>query len=518
MAFLDVKGIRKSFPGVVALDGVDLEIELGAVHVLAGENGAGKSTLIRALTGLLPLDGGSIRIDGRDALADRSAFDLVAYVPQELSLFPHMSVAENLFMPFAKAGFGGRVLPYAEMNREARAILERFSIKARPEQKVKSIAVSDQQLLQIARATTNKRLKVLILDEPTSSLTTQEIDRLFRLLRQFRDNGTAIVFVSHKMEEIFELGTTVTVLRNGKTVGHRPMAAVSEPELIRMMSGDEVQLDQVFQPACAPGETIVTVDGLCGQGFHDISFALRRGEILGFAGLVGAGRSEVMQSMFGFKKPTAGTVMLKGRPLKLGKPSAAVEAGMLYLSEERRLHGILPVLSLRENIGISVLDQTSRGGVISTARERGVVGEVIASYDIKASSPEKKIMFLSGGNQQKAIIGRAMARKPDVLIFDEPTRGIDIRNKVEIYKIMKRLAEDGVAIILVSSEMAELKRCASRIITMYSGKLSGEFATATTDTHTLVGAIIGSAQSGQPPAGAPSPVADLETGARCHVL
>jgi len=492
MAFLDVKGLRKAFPGVVALDNVDLAIERGAVHVLAGENGAGKSTLIRALTGIMSVDAGDIHIDGRDALADRTAFDLVAYVPQELNVFPHMTVAENLFMPFKKAGFEGVVLSRSRLEREAQVYLDRFEIKARPDQSVGSIAVSDRQLLQIARAATKTSFEVLILDEPTSSLTTKEIERLFKIIRQLQGEGKAIVFVSHKMEEIFEIGTTVTVLRNGQTVGHRSMAEVTEAELIRLMSGGEILLEQTFQPAPPPGAPILCAEHLSGPGFTDVSFTLRRGEILGFAGLVGAGRSEAMQAVFGYSKPTGGRVVLKDRALRLGSPAASVAAGMLYLSEERKLHGILPTLSVRENIGISVLDQTTRHGVISGREERGIVGDVIGRYDIKTSSWNKKIMFLSGGNQQKAIIGRAMARRPDVLIFDEPTRGIDVRNKVEIYRIMKRLAEQGVGIILVSSELAELLRCATRIITMCGGAVNGEFDTAKTGVDTLVGSIIGS--------------------------
>ncbi|MCW2308429.1 sugar ABC transporter ATP-binding protein [Rhodobium gokarnense] len=494
MAFLRVQGIRKEFPGVVALDNVDLEIERGTVHVFAGENGAGKSTLIRALTGIMAVDSGTIHIDGRDTAEDKSLFDLVAYVPQELNVFPHMSVAENLFMPFDKSGFGGAVLSGSRMQREAQEYLDRFDIHARPDEAVGTIAVSDRQLLQIARAATNKSFQILILDEPTTSLTTKEIERLFKIIRQLRDEGKAIVFVSHKMDEIFEIGTTVTVLRNGQTVGHRAMDDVTEAELIRMMSGGEIRLDQTFLPEGEPGEPVLTVEHLSGRGFSDASFTLRRGEILGFAGLIGAGRSELMQGVFGYKKPKHGRVVLKGEELRLGSPAASVAGGVLYLSEERKLHGILPTLSVRENIGISVLDQTAPSGVISGSRERSIVGGVIDDYDIKTSSWEKKIMFLSGGNQQKAIIGRAMARRPDVLIFDEPTRGIDVRNKVEIYKIMKSLAEEGVGIIMISSELAELKRCATRIITMHDGEISGEFDTMTTDADTLVSAIIGSGE------------------------
>jgi ribose transport system ATP-binding protein len=258
-----------------------------------------------------------------------------------------------------------------------------------------------------------------------------------------------------------------------------------------MMSGDEVRLDQTFQPECPVGEPLLTVSHLSGHRFDDVSFTLKRGEILGFAGLIGAGRTELMQGMFGYTRPSGGSVVLDGTPLHLGSPAAAVGAGMLYLSEDRQLHGILPALSVRENIGISILDQICHAGVVSATAETKAVAEVIDAYDIKTASPEKKIMFLSGGNQQKTIIGRAMARRPRVLIFDEPTRGIDVRNKVEIYKIMKKLAEEGVGIILISSEIAELKRCATRILTMHYGSLTGEFDARTTDANRLVGAMIG---------------------------
>jgi ribose transport system ATP-binding protein len=259
-----------------------------------------------------------------------------------------------------------------------------------------------------------------------------------------------------------------------------------------MMSGEEVRLDQRFQPRGSLGDTLLEVQGLSGTGFEDVSFTLRRGEILGFAGLVGAGRSEVMQTIFGHLAASAGKVGMQGKPWQLGDPTASVRRGMLYLSEERKLHGILPRRSLRENIGISLFGQTAPHDLISRRREALLVAQVIERYGIRTSSPEQRIMFLSGGNQQKAIIGRAMAQAPRLLIFDEPTKGIDVRTKAEIYRLMQELAEAGIGIILVSSEMEELRRCASRIITMYAGRISGEFITDRTDNDALVRAIIGS--------------------------
>ncbi|NVN02056.1 MULTISPECIES: sugar ABC transporter ATP-binding protein [Asaia] len=497
MVLLKASGIRKTYPGVVALDHIDLTLEPGKVHILAGENGAGKSTLIKTLSGLVKPDTGTLVIDDADALQDHKLFERVAYVPQELNLFPYLTVAENMFMPFARSGFGRITVSEKAMEVEAAKFIARFGIHARPDQKVAEISVPDQQLLQIARAATQENFGVMILDEPTSSLTAKETERLFRIVNDLRDQGVAIVFVSHKMEEIFSLGDTVTVLRNGRSVGTFSMDGMTEGELIRLMSGSTVKLDEQFQPApsARTGETILSVESLTGPGFKDVSFDLKRGEILGFAGLVGAGRSEIMQAMFGFRKVQSGRVILDGKPIAPNRPDKAVQAGMVYLSEERKHHGIFPMLSLRENISLAVTGNITRAGLISPRRENALVKEIIEQFDVRTSSSAKKIMFLSGGNQQKAIIGRAMARRPRLLIFDEPTKGIDIGTKFQIYRIMQRLAEEGVGIILVSSEMSELQRCATRIVTLYSGRINGSFDHETTEISTLVASIIGSPET-----------------------
>ncbi|GBR10453.1 sugar ABC transporter ATP-binding protein [Asaia siamensis] len=497
MVLLKASGIRKTYPGVVALDHIDLTLEPGKVHILAGENGAGKSTLIKTLSGLVKPDTGTLVIDDADALRDQKLFVRVSYVPQELNLFPYLTVAENMFMPFARSGFGRFTVSEKAMEVEAAKFIARFGIHARPDQKVAEISVPDQQLLQIARAATQENFGVMILDEPTSSLTAKETERLFRIVNDLREQGVAIVFVSHKMEEIFALGDTVTVLRNGRSVGTFPMDGMTEGELIRLMSGSTVKLDEQFQPASSArtGETILSVENLTGPGFEDISFDLKRGEILGFAGLVGAGRSEIMQAMFGFRKIQSGRVILDGKPIAPNRPDRAVQAGMVYLSEERKHHGIFPMLSLRENISLAVTGNITKAGLISRYRENALVKEIIEQFDVRTSSSAKKIMFLSGGNQQKAIIGRAMARRPRLLIFDEPTKGIDIGTKFQIYRIMQRLAEEGVGIILVSSEMSELQRCATRIVTLYSGRINGSFEHETTEISTLVASIIGSPET-----------------------
>ncbi len=495
MAILAVENLGRDFPGVTALNNVTLAFELGRVHILAGENGAGKSTLVKVLTGAYAPSRGSIRIDGQDPLENRGLFNYVAYVPQELTLFPHMSVAENLFIPYARSGFTGRFIDYKAINLEAQAYLDKFSIEARPDELVRNISISDRQLLQIARASTNKQMKVLILDEPTSSLTQTEVDRVFKVIADFKARNHAILFISHKLDELFAIGDDYTVLRNGEKIESGKIKDTTEAGLIKAMSGADMKVNQHFRPSYANGQdagtTVIAVNHLSGRRFNDISFTLKRGEILGFAGLVGAGRSEVMQTLFGYLPATGGNATVNGRDWKLGSPPFSVKNGMLYLSEERKLHGILPLLSVRENIGISVLKQTLSWLGISAVKEKSVVMDVIKAYDVKASDMETRIAFLSGGNQQKTIIGRAMATRPDVLIFDEPTKGIDVMTKAEIYKIMKSLCESGVGIILVSSEMEELYKCANRIITMHNGTITGDFATATTDNETLVRAIFG---------------------------
>ncbi|MBP0583070.1 sugar ABC transporter ATP-binding protein [Labrys sp. LIt4] len=491
MAYLETTGLGRDFPGVTALNGVDLKVELGRTHILAGENGAGKSTLVKILTGAEHPSRGTIRIDGRDPAEEPSLYRNIAYVPQELTLFPQMSVAENLFMPLNRTGHGGMLFNRRALMAEAQAYLDRFGIEARPQDLVAHISVSDQQLLQIARASTNKNMKVLILDEPTSALTAVEVERVFKVMRGFLDRNHAIVFISHKMDEVFAIGDDYTVLRNGEKIESGRIADISEPDLIRAMSGRHLTLDEHFRPEGPATDTIMEVRGLTGPRFSDISFDLRRGEILGFAGLVGAGRSEIMQTIFGYRKASAGKVTVAGKDWRLNDTSRSVAAGMLYLSEERKLHGIFPQLSLRENIGISILSLTVGPLGISQKRERSAVRTIIDDYGIRTAGMGKRISHLSGGNQQKAIIGRALATRPQILIFDEPTKGIDIRTKAEIYRIMKRLAEDGVGVILISSEIAELRKCASRIITMHNGRLTGQFVTADTATETLVGAIFG---------------------------
>jgi len=487
---LEAKGITKYFPGVRALDNVDLAVTEGSIHCVIGENGAGKSTLVRILTGVYHADSGEVLIAGEDAKRNNTLFERVAYVPQELDLFNEMTVAENLFMPFGRAGFRGGLVHKRKLFEASKEYIERFDIRAKPTDLVKQLSVSSKQLLQIARAYTSKAFSTLILDEPTTSLTTHEIDILFEILRRVRAEGKSVVFISHKLQEVFEIGDEVTVLRNGKIVGREHVNDVAQPWIIQKMSGEEVDVDRTFIPSSPDEKTLLRVEHLSGPGFHDVSFELHEGEILGFAGLVGSGRTEIMQTVYGFYAKSAGRVDLLDRELS-GQTYHAMERGLVYLPEERKQQGILPELSVRHNIGVGFLNHTSTAGVVNATKEKRIVREILDRYDVRTPSMERLIKYLSGGNQQKALIGRALFGKPKVLIFDEPTKGIDVKTKYDIYAFMRKLAEEQrVGLLLVSSEMEELLRCANRVVTIYQGRKTGEFDVRETDRSTIMGAMI----------------------------
>lgn len=497
MNVVEAKGITKVFPGVVALENVDLALDRGVGHCIVGENGAGKSTLVKVLTGVYKPDGGEVLINGKNPATDPDLFNKVAYVPQEITLFPHMTVAQNLFMPFEKTGMGGLFLiKPREMRRAAAKLIEKFHIGASPDSLVKNVRISDQQLLQIARASTVRDYDVLILDEPTTSLSSKETERLFSVVGEIKASGCAVVFISHKLEELYSIGDEVTVLRNGRLVGQSPLTEVNQRGLVAMMAGEDIDVDEVCRPALPPGKTILEVKGLGGEGFSDVSFSLKEGEILGFAGLVGAGRSEIMQTLFGYLPRLAGTAQMDGKPWVFGSTHDSVTRGVYYLPEERRRQGILSKLSVRKNIGIAVPKKTVRGYVISSSREKALVVEVIDRYGIKTPSMDKGISQLSGGNQQKTIIGRTLENTPRVVVFDEPTKGIDVKARNEIYHLLKKLAEEErIGVILISSEIKELLKCANRIITIYAGRVNGELTVdAGTRQADVMAGIIGVAE------------------------
>ncbi|GHV28513.1 sugar ABC transporter ATP-binding protein [Spirochaetia bacterium] len=489
MSILEVRNITKVFPGVKALDSVSLNIDTGKIHCIIGENGAGKSTLIKILTGIHAMDTGEIFINGKSVNAlnksDRKAFANIAYVPQELDLFDELSVAENLFLPYTAKGLNGMVNKN-KLQKMTIPWLERFSITARPDELVKNISVSERQMLQITRSMTKGNANIIMLDEPTTSLTTTEAERLFVVLRELKAQGKALIFISHKLEEIFAIGDEITVLRNGVNVANVAAKDVDIPWVISAMVGSDVNQEETYKSEKVSDEVLMEVRGLTGAKFNTIDFTLHKGEILGFSGLVGSGRTEIMQTIFGYLPAWAGEVTINGKNWKLGNTSAAVKGGFIYLPEERKQQGILPKLSVKQNITIPLLDRARRGPVISEKKETDLAKAVIHAYDIKVSSLDQLIQNLSGGNQQKAIIGRSMFIHPKILVFDEPTKGIDIGAKVEIYRLMKKLAEEeGIGIILISSEMNEVLKCSNRIITVYFGNKIGESSAPFNKTQIL---------------------------------
>jgi inositol transport system ATP-binding protein len=503
MIVLQAKGITKTFPGVVALDKVDLTVESGEVHCIVGENGAGKSTLVKILTGLYQADEGSLIIDGKEVnRRDNNSFKTVAYVPQELNLFSELTVSENLFAPFNKAGLNSIRFNRKKYEQATLPYLDKLQMRVKPSDLIKNISVADQQLLQVARALSNESFKILILDEPTASLTKQEIARLFSVINLLKKDGKSIIFITHKLNEIFELNDVITVLRNGVCVGNAKVKDITVDWIVKSMSGKEIDLNKIYRPIRPLKEKVLEVKDLCGIGFENISFCLREGEILGFAGLVGAGRSEIMQTIFGYLPEKYGEVTYRGANWKFRDPAYAIAKGLIYLSEERKTHGILPHLSVRDNIGVMLPKKVAPRGIINRRLDDKVCQKIMDEYKVKASSSKTEIMYLSGGNQQKVLIGRSMEAMPRVLFFDEPTRGIDVKTKEEIYALMKQIAEENrVGIILISSELEELVKCSNRIITIYNGKMVGEFQEDQINMEDLLSSIIGVNQVSTKPGG-----------------
>ena len=471
---LEARRISKYFPGVQALNNIDITLEAGQVHCIVGENGAGKSTLIKCLTGVYEPEAGEVFIDGENAFKNRKLFEKVAYVPQEIDLFKYMTVAENLFIPYEKSGFKGAVNK-KKINQRAEEVIERFRLNVSPNDHVQDISVSQQQSLQIARAIMNDEYKVLILDEPTTSLSTVDTEFLFTMIKKLCEEQKSIVFISHKLEEVFELGNVLTILRNGASVGYAKVSEIDEPYVISQMTGKKMLQQEKYFSEKIKSEVLLSVENLTGESFRNISFELKKGEILGFSGLVGSGRSELMQAIFGYRPIVSGKILMEGTDWKLGDTTYSMDRGMVYLPEERRQQGILPMMSVRDNLTITLLNKI-KGERLSKNKIDETSWKIISDYDVKTPTLEKEIRFLSGGNQQKAIIGRSMNCDPKVLIFDEPTKGIDVRTKEAIYILMKKLAEENeIGIILISSEMEEILKCSNRVVTMYRGKKVGEF-------------------------------------------
>ncbi|RYC29231.1 sugar ABC transporter ATP-binding protein [Lichenibacterium minor] len=471
-AILAVKGVTKSFPGVLALDGVSFEVRAGEVNALVGENGAGKSTLIKLMAGFHAPDAGSITVGGALLHPDPAAAHEagIATIHQESHLVPGMTVAENIALGRWPTRFG--LVSRAAQFERARAVLTQVAPGLPPDELARRLSPAEQQLVEIARAVAEDS-RVLIMDEPTTSLSGPEIDQLFAVVRALRARGLGIVFVSHWLEEVFAIADRVTVLRDGRFVGSRAAADLDTDKVVTMMVGRPVE---AMRAAARPlGSPVLEVDGLTRLGMiDDVSFTVRAGEIVGLAGLVGAGRSETAACIFGIDPYDRGAVSIGGTPVPRGGPTAAIAAGMALLPEDRRQQGLVSKLSVRSNATLAVLDRITRHGLISGEAEDGILREASAGLSIKMASPEVPIATLSGGNQQKVILARWLARRPKLLILDEPTKGVDIGAKAEISAIIIKLAEAGTAILLISSEMPEILSLSDRVLVMRGGRITAE--------------------------------------------
>ena len=478
---LELKGICKSFPGVKALDNVQLSVRPGTVHALMGENGAGKSTLMKCLFGIYKMDAGEIYLDGEKIEVkdpDDAMSKGIAMVHQELQPVLARSVGENLFLGrFPTKNYGPlKVIDHKKMYEDTKMWLDEVGMDFDPKAQLGSLSIGQMQSVEIAKAVSHQA-KVVIFDEPTSSLSDKEVDALFRIMNDLRDKGVAMIYISHKMDEIKRIADDITVMRDGGYVGTWPAAEMTTDQIIAKMVGRE--LTNVYPPKKNEiGDVILEVKDLCSiheKSFQHISFKLRKGEILGFGGLVGAQRTELMEGIFGIRGVASGEIYIHGKKVNIKHPIDAMNAGIGLITEDRRGNGIFGCLSIKDNVGVSVYNKYLKAGFVLDHNEiNKVVDESIEKLRIKTPSMKEHIANLSGGNQQKVIVSRWLANDPDVLIMDEPTRGIDVGAKHEIYEIMVDLAKQGKAIIMISSEMAELLGMSDRVCVMCNGRLTGE--------------------------------------------
>ena len=483
-AVLLARGITKSFPGVLALDNVDFEVRSGEVTALLGENGAGKSTLIKMMAGFYSPDQGEITVDGATLHADPSAAHRigVATIHQDAHLVPAMSVAENIMLGRWPTRYG--LVSVARQKQHGLAALARVAPHLNPSTPAGRLSPADQQLVEIARAISEDS-KVLVMDEPTTSLSPPEIDRLFNVVRDLKSKGLGIVFVSHWLEEVFAIADRVTVLRDGRLVGTRPIAELDHDKVIRMMVGREVR--ETVADSRPIGEVVLSVRHL--ERAHllsDISFEVRAGEIVGMSGLVGAGRSELAACIFGIDPYDSGAVEIAGVQVPPNDPKAAIEAGIGLVPEDRRRQALVSLLSVRTNITLSLLERVKHWGFLSIPKEEEIAAREMKALAVKAPSSRTRVSTLSGGNQQKVVLARWLARNPKVLILDEPTKGIDVGAKSEISELILRLARRGMGILLISSELPEILSLSDRVLVMRSGRIAASLPREKADSETIM--------------------------------
>ena len=472
---LQMKNIQKYFPGVHALDNAQLEVRAGEVMALVGENGAGKSTLMKVLTGVYQKDEGEIDIDGKPVeihdTRDAQALG-IAIIHQELNLMQDLTVAENIFI--GREPMSGIVLNKRKQNQDAQALLSSLRLDIRPETTVKTLTVAKQQMVEIAKALSFENTRILIMDEPSAALTESEIEDLFRFIRDLKAKGVGIVYISHRMDELKQISDRITVLRDGQYVGTVVTADTELQQIISMMVGRVIyEQPKTVSAVSKDAAVVLEVKHLCSPEVKDVSFELREGEILGFAGLMGAGRTETMRLICGADKRASGEIFVHGKSVDIKNPNDAVNVGIGYLSEDRKRYGLCLGLSVADNIALPTLDDFSGKLIVNDRKIRQTASEYKDHTNIKTPSVDTQVISLSGGNQQKVVLAKWLVRNCDVLIFDEPTRGIDVGAKNEIYKLMNQLVHTGKSIIMISSELPELLRMSDRIAVMCEGHLTG---------------------------------------------
>ncbi|SIN98088.1 ribose ABC transporter ATP-binding protein RbsA [Halodesulfovibrio marinisediminis] len=489
---LRLEGIEKSFPGVKALDGVNLTVTAGRVMALVGENGAGKSTLMKVITGIYKRDAGIMtylgqEVDFRGPAQSQDAG--ISIIHQELNLLPELSIAENIFLGREQTGMFGKIR-WDQMYHEADALLRRLSVTRSSKTRLGDLGIGEQQMVEIAKALSFEA-RVIIMDEPTDALTDTETQALFSVINELRDAKYGVVYISHRLKEIFTICDDVTILRDGKFIAEMPVSDINEDTLIELMVGRK--LEELYpRIAVAKGDVSLRTEKLSAHGVNEVSLEICEGEIVGIAGLMGAGRTELMKAIFGANPITGGSIFISGKKVDIYSPKDALEAGIALISEDRKADGLILDLSVKENMTLSALRHFSNAiGYINSTTEREAVSEYIDTFNIKTPSRRQPIGNLSGGNQQKVAIAKGLMTHPKILILDEPTRGVDVGAKKEIYQLINTFKKEGMSIILVSSDMPEILGMSDRIVVMHEGHISGEFTAAEANQENIMACAVG---------------------------
>ncbi len=489
---LQMLHVRQIFPGVIALDDIDFELRRGEVHILLGENGAGKSTLVKILSGAYQKTAGRILLEGHEIKIKnpRHAQSLgISTIYQEFNLVPHLSIYENIFLGRESVHWPG-VIRRKEMVKKAQEILDDLGVAIDVRAPVRTLGVAQKQMIEVAKAL-SMDAKILIMDEPTATLTDWEIEELFSIIHRLKKNHVSVIYISHRLEEAFKIGDRITVLRDGKYIGTHDIDKISKNEMIQMMVNRELK-EQYPRMTMDRGEEVLKVAGMNRKGvLKDISFSLHRREILGITGLIGSGRTELARILFGVDRFNDGEFIIKGEFVNIKSPRKAIHLGMGFLTEDRKSQGLILKLSLQQNISLPSIERLSRFGIMNKQEENRTADRQVKALKIKTTGLKQRVMYLSGGNQQKVVMGKWLNTHADVFIFDEPTRGIDVGSKVEIYQWMNRIKEDGAGIIMISSEIPEILGMSDRILVMRHGMIAGTFLPEESNQEVILQCALG---------------------------